>query len=397
MEFEYEAVDANGRTLKGELEAPSAAEVVRRLSQDGQTAVNVSERKPQALPALRRRLRGADVVVAFHELATLLQSGVALGDAVVAQSRGSYHPTLAAAFDGIARDLMRGHSFLEAIRASDLPLPDYVYHLVEAGEMSGRLPQSLREGVDQMTYDQRVASEIRGALTYPAILVLSSIVAVVLVFVFVVPKFSNLLEGGNELPLFSEIVLRTGVWFNDNTWLIVGVAVAAVLGLAAALQRKSVRARLLDGLARVPVLSSWLSENDTAKWASVMAAMLASRVELIDALDLASRGVRISRRLGMLERAVGDVKSGNALSAALEKQGALTPTGYNLIRVGEQSGQLTEMMRALATLYEENSTRRMKRALALIEPLAILLIGSVLGAIMIAIILAITSVNEAAF
>ena len=397
MEFEYEAVDANGRTLKGELEAPSAAEVVRRLSQDGQTAINVSERKPEALPALRRRLRGADVVVAFHELATLLQSGVALGDAVVAQSRGSYHPTLAAAFDGIARDLLRGHSFLEAVRGSDLPLPDYVYHLVEAGEMSGRLPQSLREGVDQMTYDQRVASEIRGALTYPAILVLSSIAAVVLVFIFVVPKFANLLEGNNELPLFSEIVLRTGVWFNDNTWLIVGVAIAAVLGLAAALQRKAIRARLLDGLARVPVLSSWLSENDTAKWASVMAAMLASRVELIDALDLASRGVRITRRLGMLERAVGDVKSGNALSAALEKQGALTPTGYNLIRVGEQSGQLTEMMRALATLYEENSTRRMKRALALIEPLAILLIGSVLGAIMIAIILAITSVNEAAF
>ena len=397
MEFEYEAVDANGRTLKGELEAASPAEVVRRLSQDGQTAINVSERKPQALPALRRRLRGADVVVAFHELATLLQSGVALGDAVVAQSRGSYHPTLAAAFDGIARDLMRGHSFLEAIRGCDLPLPDYVYHLVEAGEMSGRLPQSLREGVDQMTYDQRVTSEIRGALTYPAILVLSSVAAVVLVFVFVVPKFANLLEGGNELPLFSEIVLRTGVWFNDNTLLIVAVVVAAVLGLAAALQRKAVRARLLDGLARVPVLSSWLSENDTAKWASVMAAMLASRVELIDALDLASRGVRITRRSGMLERAVGDVKSGNALSAALEKQGALTPTGYNLIRVGEQSGQLTEMMRALATLYEENSTRRMKRALALIEPLAILLIGSVLGAIMIAIILAITSVNEAAF
>ncbi|MCY4011646.1 MAG: type II secretion system F family protein [Gammaproteobacteria bacterium] len=397
MEFEYEAVDANGRTLKGELEAPSAADVVRRLSQDGQTAVNVSERKPQALPALRRRLRSADVVVAFHELAALLQSGVALGDAVVAQSKGSYHPALAAGFDGIARDLMRGHSFLEAVRGSDLPLPDYVYHLVEAGEMSGRLPQSLREGVDQMTYDQRVASEIRGALTYPAILVLSSIAAVVLVFVFVVPKFSNLLDGDNELPLFSEIVLRTGVWFNDNTWLIVGVAIAAVLALAAALQRKAVRARMLDGLARVPILSSWLSENDTAKWASVMAAMLASRVELIDALDLASRGVRITRRSGMLERAVGDVKGGTALSAALEKQGALTPTGYNLIRVGEQSGQLTEMMRALATLYEENSTRRMKRALALIEPMAILLIGSVLGAIMIAIILAITSVNEAAF
>lgn len=397
MEFEYEAVDADGRTLKGQLEASSAAEVVRRLSQDGRTAVNVSERRQQALPGLRRRLRQADVLVAFHELATLLQSGVALGDAVLAQSRGSYHPALAAAFDAIAKDLMRGQSFLEAMRASDLPLPGYVFHLIEAGEMSGRLPQSLREAVDQMAYDQRVASEIRGALTYPAILILSSIAAVVLVFVFVVPKFANLLEGESRLPLFSEIVLRTGVWFNDNTWLLAGIVVAVGLALSAALQRKEVRARCLDGLARLPVLRSWLSENDTAKWASVMAAMLASRVELIDALGLASRGVRVSRRLAMLERAVADVKSGSALSAALEKQGALTPTGYNLIRVGEQSGQLTEMMRALATLYEENSTRRMKRVLALIEPLAILLIGAVLGAIMIAIILAITSVNEAAF
>ena len=397
MEFEYEAIDPTGRTLKGQLEAASAADVVRRLSQDGQTAVNVSERRPAALPALRRRLRNADVVVAFHELATLLQSGVALSDAVLAQSRGSYHPALGAAFDGIARDLMRGQSFLQAMRGSDLPLPDYVFQLIEAGEMSGRLPHSLREAVDQMTYDQRVASDVRGALTYPAILVMSSIAAVMLVFVFVVPKFANLLEGDNDLPLFSEVVLRTGVWFNDNTWLIVAVAVGAGLALAAALQRKDVRARLIDGLAMLPVLRAWFSENDTAKWASVMAAMLASRVELVDALGLAARGVQISRRLAMLQRALADVKSGNALSAALEKQGALTPTGYNLIRVGEQSGQLTEMMRALATLYEENSTRRMKRVLALIEPLAILLIGAALGAIMIAIILAITSVNEAAF
>ena len=396
MEFEYEAVDADGRTAKGQLEASSAPEVVRRLGQNGQTAISVSERKPPPLPALRRRLRNQDVVVAFHELATLLQSGVALGDAVVAQSRGSYHPALGAAFDGIAKDLMRGQSFLDAMRGSDLPLPDYVFQLIEAGEMSGRLPQSLREAVDQMAYDQRVAADVRGALTYPAILVLSSIAAVVLVFVFVVPKFANLLDGENQLPLFSEVVLRTGVWFNDNTWLVAGIVGGAVLMLAAALQRKEVRARLLDGVATMPVLRAWLSENDTAKWASVMAAMLASRVELIDALGLACRGVRISRRLAMLERAAADVKSGSALSAALEKQGALTPTGYNLIRVGEQSGQLTEMMRALATLYEENSARRMKRVLALIEPLAILLIGGVLGAIMIAIILAITSVNDAA-
>ena len=95
-------------------------------------------------------------------------------------------------------------------------------------------------------------------------------------------------------------------------------------------------------------------------------------------------------------QATTDVKSGAALSEALEKHRALTPAGYNLIRVGEESGELAQMMGALANLYQENSARRMKRVLALVEPLAIVLIGGVLGTIMVGIILAITSVNELA-
>ena len=392
--FDYETVDANGQSSKGQLEAESPSDVVRRLAAAGHTVVDVSEARGTTRTFGRRRLRGADVVVAFHELATLLQSGVSLGDAVLAQSRGSHHPALVAAFDAMARHLMRGERFLDAVGASGLPLPDYVYQLVEAGEMSGQLPQALRQAVDQMQYDQRVAADIRGALTYPAILVVAGITAVLLVFVFVVPQFSNLLEEAEELPLLAEFVLRTGVWFNANTWLLAGTAIAAAAAGTMLLRRAAVRQRLVDFVGALPLLREWLSEVDTAKWASVMSAMLASRVELMDALGLASRGVRMSRRKILLDRAVNEVRSGAALSEALEKQDALTPTGYNLIRVGERSGQLAEMMRALASLYEENGTRRMKRVLTLIEPLAVLAIGGVLGTIMIGLILAITSVNE---
>ena len=224
---------------------------------------------------------------------------------------------------------------------------------------------------------------MRSALLYPSILVVSGITAVLLVFVFVVPQFSNLLEDGNELPLLSEAVLRAGVWFNAHWWWLVG-ALAAGAAFGAALARQpAVRQRVRDVLAALPVLGGWLAEVDTAKWASVMGAMLTSRVELMDALGLASRGVRTSRRRAALEQVTGDVRGGTALSAALEKRGALTPTGYNLLRVGEQSGQLAEMLRALAALYEENSTRRMKQLLTLVEPMAILLLGGFLGVIMI--------------
>ena len=394
QEFNYEVFDRHGRRRRGQAEGESAAEVVRRLTGDGHTVVEVSERRTEVRIARRRRLRPQELVVACHELATLLESGVSLGDAILAQSRGSHHPDLAAGFGSIGRSLEKGDSFLAALRGSGLPLPGYVLHLVEAGEVSGRLADALRQAVGQMEYDQKVAADFKSALAYPAILVTAGIAAVFFVFVFVVPQFTNLLESGEELPLLASVVLHTGAWFNDNLLAVLVFAAALAAGGVATLRRPAIRQGLVDALARLPVLSEWLSESDTARWASVMSAMLASRVELMDALGLAARGVRISRRRVSLGRAEAEVRGGVSLAEALEHQDALTPTGYNLVRVGERSGQLAGMLRSLATLYEENSTRRMKRFLNLVEPLSILLIGGFLGAIMIGVILAMTSVNR---
>ena len=204
MEYDYQAVDGDGRTLSGRQEASSPSDIVRRLSRDGLTVVGVSERRESALPTFQRRLRSREIVVALRELATLIGAGVSLADAVQAQSRGGHHPALIAAFDGIGRDLMRGDNFRSAMRASNLPLPDYIHQLVEAGELSGRLPQSLRAAVDQMEYDERIAADTRSALAYPAVLVVSGIVAVMLVFVFVVPKFAGPARTGRH-PTVSRL------------------------------------------------------------------------------------------------------------------------------------------------------------------------------------------------
>ena len=400
-QYDYEAIDRDGRLVKGQVEAASVTDLVRGISSEGHTVVDVSERRGGAGGAgralLRRRARLQDQVVALHELATLLESGVSLSDAVLAQARGSHHPDLANAFDAIAKSLLRGQNFRDSLHAGELSLPHYVYYLVEAGELSGHLAQALRQAVLQMQYDQRTAVEIRSALLYPAILIASGFAAVLLVFVFVIPQFSNLLDDVNELPLLAEAVLRIGVWFNDSGWLLAAVAAVAAAAAVALSRQAGARQRARDLFASLPVFGTWFSESDTARWASVMSAMLASRVGLMEALDLAARGVGVSRRRVALEQATGDVRGGAPLSEALEKRSALTPTGYNLLRVGEQSGQLAEMLRALATLYEENAKRRMRRVLALIEPVAVLLIGAFLGVIMIGIILAITSVNDIAF
>ena len=191
-EYEYEVIDRNGQVVKGQAEAVSVTDLVRGLSSEGHTVVEVNERRAGSrAPIFRRRSRPQDHVVAFHELATLLESGVSLADAVLAQARGSSHPELASAFDAIARSLLRGQSFRESLRAGGLSLPHYVYFLVEAGELSGHLAEALRQAVVQMQHDLRTAAEVRSALTYPAILIASGFAAVLLVFVFVIPQFSN--------------------------------------------------------------------------------------------------------------------------------------------------------------------------------------------------------------
>jgi general secretion pathway protein F len=138
----------------------------------------------------------------------------------------------------------------------------------------------------------------------------------------------------------------------------------------------------------------WIVEAEVGRWSSTLSALLAGRVELIRALGLAAESVKLEFLRNRLARVARSVKGGASLSSALREHHALNPTGYDLVAVGEASGELPKLLRALARLYETTGRDRMKRILQLIEPLAIIVIGVVIGVIVTAIILAITSVNE---
>ena len=237
---------------------------------------------------------------------------------------------------------------------------------------------------------------MRNALIYPAVLVLAGTAAVALMFLFVVPKFAMLLKHSDQLPFLAWAVLTLGTWTRNHFGLLVlGVAVA-VTGATFMLRRPQVWRDLKDKAAHLPLIGPWLVEADTSRWAKVLAALLANRVPLMRALELAQGGVQIPHRFARMGEVTRAVRGGSSLADALEDHEALTPTGYNLVRVGERSGKLAAMLDSLASLYAEAGRNRMKRLLILIEPLAILLIGSVIGTIILGVILAITSANDLA-
>lgn len=393
--YHYHALNAEGASLQGVLRAGSEREAARVLERRGLSVLELRSVEAGAR-ARAGRLRTADVILALQELATMLTSGVSIADAVASQALGAHHPRILAAFAAMSRDLQRGQAFSATLARCGLPLPDYVLQLARAGELTGELGRALRDAGMQMEYEQQLRNEMRNALIYPAVLVLAGIAAVAIMFVFVVPKFASLLQQGRDLPLLAWLVLAVGTWTRAHFGWLLAALVLLAAGAAWAWRQAAWRARALDALSRWPLVGPWLVEADTARWAKVLGALLGNKVPLLRALELAQSGLRLPQRRARLGEVTRAVRGGAALADALEDHDALTATGYNLVRVGERSGKLAAMLDSLARLYEEAGRNRMKRVLILLEPVAILVIGSVIGTIILGVILAITSANDLA-
>ena len=397
MRFDYRALNHDGGSVNGALEAENQRTAMRELQRQGLTPVAVIPVHDAGGHKTRasRSAKKAEVLLVLHQLTMLLRSGVPLDEAVSSLGESQENPFLTRELQELSIKLRRGDAFSAGLRESGLKLPSYIYYLAEAGELTGNLAGALGDGVTQMEYERQIAGELRNALIYPSILIVSGIAAVMLIFTLVVPKFTKLLaKSGGDIPFLARVVLETGQFTNDNLGLLTGLTIALVVGVASALSKPAARQRLWDSLLHMPILGLWLLEADIGRWASMLATLIASRVELTRALDLAQQGVTSTQLRASFSHVTKAVRGGSSLAAALQESGRITATGYGLVRVGERSGELPAMLRSLATLYIDSGRNRMKTFLALLEPIAILSIGGVIGLIMTGIILAITSVNE---
>jgi general secretion pathway protein F len=398
MQFRYQALDSQNRQVSGMLEASDMRQALRQLQRNQLTVVQLDGARPAAFAPRTGRPKTRDLFLALHELTTLLEAGVSLIEAVESLASSHHHPVLVQNFAKIGAQLRQGQTFSQALHESDLRLPWYIAQLAEAGELTGKLGSALRDGVAQMEYDNQIRDEMRNAMIYPTILVFSGIVAVLLIFTLVVPRFAGILQSkGGELPLLAQFVLSTGM-FMHTYWMWIAGALAGVIGVFVSILKKPAwRAAWQDRLSTLPLLGEWLLEAETGRWAAMLGTLLENRVPMLRALELARQGVQLPRLQARLAQVSKAVRGGTHLSQALLEHQAITGTGHNLVRAGERAGELARMLKSLAKLYAESGRVRMKRFLLLLEPIAILVIGGVIGVIITGVILAITSVNQIGF
>lgn len=392
--FSYEAIDSKGQPVSGQLSANTESQAASELIKQELAVIKIAEVTSSEDSNSTKRLKQQDILIALYELSSMLNAGVSAVEAVTSQAESSAHPKLRLGFKLASKTLRHGGSFEQAIESSGIPLPDYVGYLIRAGEASGKLGVAMTDACDQLEYDLNLKNETKSALIYPSILIVSGILAVLMMFVYVVPSFTNLLEEAQDLPWLAWAVLSTGKWANENLILVFLLLILPPVTLLGLWSHSPARLYILQLVERAPVIGEWVTQSDVASWSKVLSSLIKNRVDLILALSLAAEAVRMPSRRQKMNKVKNAVRSGETMSSALEANQCLTPTGYNLIRVGEKSGTMETMLAALAKLYAEQAKQRMKKVIALIEPVAILCIGLVMGVIIIGIMLAITSAND---
>lgn len=396
MDFQYQAVNAQGQAVSGQISAAGEREAARLLLQKDLTPVEITPAGRIATDPTRiKRASHQEKALVIRELATLLHAGISLAEAVESIGQTHTDSAIGAAFTHIHGKLRGGERFSQGLKSAQLEWPDYLFQLVAAGEHTGKLAHALESAASQMEYEQRIRSEMRNALIYPGILVFSGIAATLLIFIVVVPKFAGLLKNSRaQIPDISVWVLTAGMFVKENLlWVGLGT-LAVVLAAVAMLANPVLRARMLQPLSRAPILGAWLVETEIGRWAAMLGTLLENRVPILKAMELSQDGMRLNTVRHKLQQALREVRGGKKIAEALASGQMLNVTGLNLIRVGERSGELAKMLRTLAALYETSGQERLKRFLILLEPVAILTIGIVIGTIMVAIMLAITSLSN---
>jgi len=400
MRFHYHALASDGRSLSGEVDAASSRGAYRELVRRGvqPTAITpapLHEARGAGFFSRQRKASRKDYLYVLKEFHVLTAGGVPVAEAVAALEESAAHPALATAFGQLHAGLRRGERFSESFARCFPQFPSYIHRIVETGDTSGRLGEALADAAAEIEREEAFRGELRNAMVYPSFLVLAGIAAVLFMFVFVVPRFAAMFHGKyDQLPYLSYLVIAGGMWVRSN--LLLGAMIIVALGAAIAYvaQQPDLRARCRAWLSALPLLGRWLLEIETARWAAVLARLLENRVPLMTSLDLARRSLRgaeAQARMTQVERAV---RAGRPLAVALGDNHILPPTALSLIRVGERSGNLPEMTRSVATIYDEIVKNRIKATLSIIEPVAIVVIGAVIGMVAVAIFLAITAINK---
>ena len=387
--FTYEARDkATGNIVKSLVQAESESEAAKALTAQGYMPLSIKEEVEGGwLARFTNRISSKDKIVFSRQLATLIGAGLPLTQSLHTVFEQTANKKMQEIVQEIIADVEGGKTLYSAFGKHPEVFNKIFIALVTAGEASGTLDDALKRIADQQEKDAAMVSKIRGAMVYPGIVLAVMVAVGVFMMVTIVPQVAKLYSDMKKtLPVLTSILIGISN-FVINFWWLTLILLALAIFFVRQYVRTEAGSRLLDNLKlNMPPFKGMFRRLYMARFTRMGQTLLVTGVPMLDMLAIAAEGVNNAVVAEEITRAAGKVQSGKALSAALQTEDYILPMVPQMIKIGEQSGRIDEMMGKTAQAYEDELDEEIQAISTMIEPIMMVILaifaGVLIGAVL---------------
>lgn len=399
--FDYKAVNLQGETQEGTLEAPNQAQALEQLQRQGLIPVRVkagkggkAEKKIKRSLFASKKLKQEDIVALTQQLSSMLKAGLPLDRSFGILLEISDNPAVIDLVKDLQEKVRGGGHFADALEESGQFSRFYV-NMVRAGEASGSIDQALSRLVSYLLRAKELRSTVISALTYPAILFFVAVVSIIALLLVVVPQFSSMFEDmGAELPALTQAVLAATDILQSYWWVLLGVFLLILMGAQYMLSNEKARTKLDRSMLKWPMVGDLVGKVEMARFSRSLSTLLNNGVPLLGSLRI----VKNTMGNRVMAQAIGDaadsLKQGESLTQTLLAKGVFPAYALHMLRVGEETGRMEELLDEVADIYDDEVKTSVGQMLSMLEPILILIMAMAILMIIGAVLLPMISMGD---
>ncbi len=390
--FEWEGKDRNGKQTRGELRAGGENQVQAALRRQGIVATKIKKRRMSS----GKRIKPKDIAIFTRQLATMMKAGVPLLQSFDIVGRGNPNPSVTKLLNEVRSDVETGTSLSASFRKHPLYFDSLYCNLVEAGEAAGILEELLDRLAIYMEKVEGIKSKIKSALMYPTAVIIVAFVVIAIIMIFVIPSFTEIFSSfGADMPAPTLMVIAMSEFFVAYWWLIFGILGGGMYFFIQAWRRSDKVQHVMDRmLLKLPIFGVLVEKSVVARWTRTLATMFAAGVPLVEALDSVGGASGNSVYAKATTKIQQEVSTGTSLTNAMTNANLFPSMVLQMCAIGEESGSIDHMLGKAADFYEAEVDDMVAGLSSLMEPIIIVVLGTIIGGIVVSMYLPIFQLGQ---
>ncbi len=386
--FTYDGMNRQGQNVHGEVVADNSSAAMDKLREAGIIVTDIKEKViNERKKSGGKKVSIQDVAIFARQMAAMISAGVPVTRALSTLAKQATNPTLAAAIVDISENVESGMPLSEAFAMYPKIFDDLFVAMIATGEVGGILEQSLISLANQLQKNKALKDNIKSAVSYPKNIGIFAVVLLIAMLAFMVPIFQNMIPSGTELNGLTQFIFNASNSLRTQWYLWILVVAVLVVVLRFIIKSKPAHDFWEKNKLHMPLLGDFITKMVVARFCRTLATLLAGGVTAVEALQSAGPTSGSDLIKKAVDDAISDIEEGKSISDSLDKSGLFPPMVTGMIAIGEEAGTLPELLDKVAEFYEEDVETTSRNLGSIIEPIALIGIGGLVGAMLISLYL----------